>query len=136
MEVMNGLDQVRDPVKFKSLVVDKEISTDEFAFIADSKEKLSDIIKEGVVSRRTQELYFSMRLSHTDGYTFIESIEKGNFQIEMEVLDNSGEFYKVILMPVTLNICTETEPEENMVFFPSIEMMLQRQSLQSPQKMF
>ena len=59
---MDGLYQMLDRAKFKSLVSYEEISTDAFALVNNSQEKLSDIIKNGTVSRATQDLYFSMRL--------------------------------------------------------------------------
>lgn len=42
---MDGLYQVLDRAKFKSLVSYEEISTDAFALVNNSQEKLSDIIK-------------------------------------------------------------------------------------------
>jgi hypothetical protein len=129
---MDGLYQVLDRAKFKSLVSYEEISTDAFALVNNSQEKLSDIIKNGTVSRATQDLYFSMRLSQNDGNILLDSIEKGNFQIEMEGMDNKGLIYKLTLMPVTLEICGKTKPEEETVCFPMIAMRLQRNSLQTP----
>lgn len=73
---MDGLSLVFDEAKFKSLVSNDEITTDEFALINDSQEKLSDIIKNNVVSRATQDLYFSMRLSQKDGNILLDNIEK------------------------------------------------------------
>lgn len=129
---MDGLYQVLDRAKFKSLVSYEEISTDAFALVNNSQEKLSDIIKNGTVSRATQDLYFSMRLSQNDGNILLDSIEKGNFQIEMEGMDNKGLIYKLTLMPVTLEICGKTKPEKETVCFPMIAMRLQRNSLQTP----
>ena len=73
-----------------------------------------------------------MRLSQNDGNILLDSIEKGNFQIEMEGMDNKGLIYKLTLMPVTLEICGKTKPEEETVCFPMIAMRLQRNSLQTP----
>ena len=95
---MDGLYQMLDRAKFKSLVSYEEISTDAFALVNNSQEKLSDIIKNGTVSRATQDLYFSMRLSQNDGNILLDSIEKGNFQIEMEGMDNKGLIYKLTLI--------------------------------------
>ena len=131
---MDGLRLMFDEVKFKSLVSNDEISTDEFALINDSQVKLSDIIKNDVVSRATQDLYFSVRLSQEDGNILLDNIEKGNFQIEMKGMDNEGLIYKFTLMPVTLEICDKTQPKDETVFFPVIAMRLQRKSLQSPER--
>lgn len=131
---MDGLRLVFDEAKFKSLVSNDEITTDEFALINDSQEKLSDIIKNNVVSRATQDLYFSMRLSQKDGNILLDNIEKGNFQIEMKGMDKEGLIYKLTLMPVTLEIRDKTQPEDETVFFPVIAMRLQRKSLQTPER--
>lgn len=131
---MEGLRLVFDEAKFKSLVSNEEISTDEFTLINNSQEKLSDIIKNNVVSRATQDLYFSMRLSQNDGNILLDNIEKGNFQIEMKGMDKEGLIYKFTLMPVTLEICDKTQPEDETVFFPVIAMRLQRKSLQTPER--
>ena len=72
---MDGLRLLFDEAKFKSLVSNEEISTDEFALINDSQEKLSYIIKNNVVSRATQDLYFSMRLSQKDGNILLDNCE-------------------------------------------------------------
>ena len=72
---MDGLYQMLDRAKFKSLVSYEEISTDAFALVNNSQEKLSDIIKNGTVSRATQDLYFSMRLSQNDGNILLDSMD-------------------------------------------------------------
>ena len=57
---MDGLYQMLDRAKFKSLVSYEEISTDAFALVNNSQEKLSDIIKNGTVSRATQDFHRMM----------------------------------------------------------------------------
>lgn len=123
---MNGLKSVSEIV-LTSLASQSKMDTFDFYFIDDSKEKLENAIKGNPITQRNQIVYFSMRLPESEARSFMNCFETEQFQIELNVIDNSDMPYIITLEPVVLDIYGNMEAKGGMVDFRSIKLLLQRE---------
>ena len=123
---MNGLKSVSEIV-LTSLASQSKMGTFDFCFIDDSKEKLDNAIKGNPITQRNQIVYFSMRLPESEARNFMNCFEAEQFQIELNVIDNSDMPYIITLEPVVLDIYGNMEAKGGMVDFRSIKLLLQRE---------
>lgn len=68
-----------------------------------------------------------MRLPESEARNFMNCFEAEQFQIELNVIDNSDMPYIITLEPVVLDIYGNMEAKGGMVDFRSIKLLLQRE---------